>query len=88
MLGLAFGLAFFALIARAFWVQCINDGFYQVQGNIRQIRDFTVHAARGRILDRNGKILAMSLPTRALWVDARDVPPISDSKLASVAALL
>ncbi|MCA8462095.1 MULTISPECIES: peptidoglycan D,D-transpeptidase FtsI family protein [Burkholderia cepacia complex] len=88
VLGLAFGVAFFALIARAFWVQCINDGFYQVQGNIRQIRDFTVHAARGRILDRNGKILAMSLPTRALWVDARDVPPLSDRKLAAVAALL
>lgn len=88
LLGAAFALAFLALIARAFWVQCINDGFYQLQGDIRQIRDFTVHAARGRILDRNGHILAMSLPTRALWVDARDVPSVARNKLASVAALL
>ena len=88
LLGAAFALAFFVLIARAFWVQCINDGFYQLQGDIRQIRDFTVHAARGRILDRNGHILAMSLPTRALWVDARDVPSVARNKLASVAALL
>ncbi|HVW52603.1 MAG TPA: penicillin-binding protein 2 [Trinickia sp.] len=88
LLGAAFALAFFVLIARAFWVQCINDGFYQLQGDIRQIRDFTVHAARGRILDRNGHILAMSLPTRALWVDARDVPNVAQSKLTSVAALL
>ena len=88
LLGATFALAFFTLIARAFWVQCINDGFYQLQGDIRQIRDFTVHAARGRILDRNGHILAMSLPTRALWVDARDVPKVAKSKLASVAALL
>ena len=40
LLGAAFALAFFVLIARAFWVQCINDGFYQLQGAIRQIRDF------------------------------------------------
>ncbi|BCQ28438.1 penicillin-binding protein 2 (plasmid) [Caballeronia sp. NK8] len=85
LLGGVFGIAFVALGARAFWVQCVNDGFYQLQGEIRQIRDFTVHAARGRILDRNGSILALSLPTRTLWVDARDVP---NSKLQSVAALL
>ncbi|WP_081884866.1 peptidoglycan D,D-transpeptidase FtsI family protein [Paraburkholderia kururiensis] len=88
LLGATFGLAFVALGARAFWVQCINDGFYQLQGDIRQVRDFTVHAARGRILDRNGHILAMSLPTRSLWVDARDVPNVPQGKLASVAALL
>ena len=88
LLGGALGLAFLALIARAFWVQCINDHFYQRQGDIRQIRDFDVHAARGRILDRNGNILAMSLPTRTLWVDARDVPSVPESKLASVAKLL
>ncbi|WP_175690652.1 peptidoglycan D,D-transpeptidase FtsI family protein [Burkholderia anthina] len=88
LLGAGFGLAFFVLIARAFWVQCVNDDFYQLQGDIRQIRDFTVHAARGRILDRNGKILAMSLATRALWVDAHDVASVPESKLASLAAVL
>ena len=88
LLSGTFGLAFFTLAARAFWVQCVNDGFYQLQGDIRQIRDFTVHAARGRILDRNGNILAMSLPTRALWVDARDVPSVPSNKLASLATLL
>jgi len=88
LLSGTFGLAFFTLAARAFWVQCVNDGFYQLQGDIRQIRDFTVHAARGRILDRNGHILAMSLPTRALWVDARDVPSVPSNKLASLATLL
>ncbi|MGN6808371.1 MAG: peptidoglycan D,D-transpeptidase FtsI family protein [Trinickia sp.] len=88
LLGATFALAFVALGVRAFWVQCINDGFYQLQGDIRQVRDFTVHAARGRILDRNGHILAMSLPTRALWVDARDVPSVPPGKLASVATLL
>jgi cell division protein FtsI (penicillin-binding protein 3) len=88
LLGGALALAFATLVARAFWVQCVNDGFYQLQGDIRQIRDFSVHAARGRILDRNGNILAMSLPTRTLWVDSRDVPSVPESKLTSLAALL
>lgn len=88
LLGGAFGLAFAALGVRAFWVQCVNDRFYQLQGDIRQIREFTVHAMRGRILDRNGNILALSLPTRSLWIDAHDVPGVPQSKLASVATLL
>ncbi|AOI96409.1 cell division protein [Burkholderia sp. LA-2-3-30-S1-D2] len=88
MMGAGFGLAFLVLIARAFWVQCVHDDFYQFQGEIRQVRDFPVHAPRGRILDRNGKILAMSVATRSLWVDARNVASVPESKLASAAALL
>jgi cell division protein FtsI (penicillin-binding protein 3) len=88
LMGAVLALAFAALAVRAFWVQCVDDGFYQLQGDIRQIRDFAVHAARGRILDRNGHILAMSLPTRTLWVDSRGVSSVPESKLASLAALL
>ncbi|GJH17496.1 penicillin-binding protein 2 [Caballeronia novacaledonica] len=65
-----FAVLFFALIARAFWVQGINDAFYRQQGELRQVRDWPLHASRGRILDRNGLSLAISSPTRSLCVDA------------------
>ncbi|WP_371884375.1 peptidoglycan D,D-transpeptidase FtsI family protein [Caballeronia sp. S22] len=61
---------FVALIARAFWVQGINDAFYRQQGELRQVRDWPLHASRGRILDRNGLALAISSPTSSLCVDA------------------
>jgi cell division protein FtsI (penicillin-binding protein 3) len=68
--GLMFTGAFLTLICRAAWVQCINDDFYQHQGDIRQVSDIELPASRGRIVDRNGRPLALNLPTRTLWLDA------------------
>lgn len=64
--GAAFSLGFVVLATRAMWVQGINDGFYQKQGELRQVHEFSVHGIRGRILDRDGRALALSLPTRTL----------------------
>ncbi|BFG80517.1 penicillin-binding protein 2 [Paraburkholderia terrae] len=83
-----FATAFAALGVRAFWVQCINDGFYQFQGDKRQVADFTLYASRGRILDRNGRLLAVSLPTKTLWIDARDIDQPLSTRLRPLAALL
>jgi cell division protein FtsI (penicillin-binding protein 3) len=83
-----FATAFAALGIRAFWVQCINDGFYQSQGDKRQVAEFTLHASRGRIFDRNGRLLAVSLPTRTLWIDARDVDNVPTDKMRPLATLL
>lgn len=70
LVGAAFLAGFIALAARAFWVQTINDGFYREQGEMRQVRELPVHGSRGRILDRSGRPLAVSLPMRTLWIDA------------------
>lgn len=83
-----FATAFTMLVARAFWVQCINDNFYQCQGAMRQVRDFALHAQRGRILDRNGSLLALSVPTRTLWIDAHDVAKLPSAKAGALAGLL
>lgn len=64
--GAAFAFGFLILAGRAVWVQGINDGFYRKQGELRQVREFNIHAMRGRILDRDGRALALSLPTRTL----------------------
>ncbi|MFM0418827.1 peptidoglycan D,D-transpeptidase FtsI family protein [Paraburkholderia aromaticivorans] len=86
--GAAFSLGFAVLAARAMWVQGINDGFYQKQGELRQVREFGVHAMRGRILDRDGRALALSLPTRTLWMDAADAEPVSSDQASALAKLL
>jgi cell division protein FtsI (penicillin-binding protein 3) len=87
-MGAAFTLGFLVLAARAVWVQGINDDFYRKQGEARQVREFVIHASRGRILDRSGKTLALSLPTRALWMDAADSAPLSDIKAKALASAL
>ena len=51
-------LAFTGLAARAAWVQVIDNDFFQRQGEVRFARTLELPANRGRILDRNGQILA------------------------------
>ncbi|NEK55820.1 penicillin-binding protein 2, partial [Rhizobium leguminosarum] len=55
-------MAFVALTARAFWIQGPGNGFYQKQGESRYQRRLELPATRGKILDRNGLVLATSLP--------------------------
>ncbi|MFM1885346.1 MAG: hypothetical protein RL026_503 [Pseudomonadota bacterium] len=50
------------LLARAVQLQTVDAGFLASQGDQRQLRDITVLAHRGNILDRNGEPLAVSTP--------------------------
>jgi cell division protein FtsI (penicillin-binding protein 3) len=59
--------AFGSLAARAFWVQIVNQNFYVVQGQKRYQRTIELDATRGRIVDRNGSMLAVSLATYEIW---------------------
>lgn len=87
-LGAAFSLGFLVLAARAAWVQGINDGFYRREGELRQVREFGTHATRGRILDRDGRTLAVSLPTRTLWMDAGGGDTVSPDQASALGKLL
>ena len=53
--------AFASLAGRAFWVQVVNQDFYVDQGQKRYQRTIELDATRGRIVDRNGSMLAVSL---------------------------
>jgi cell division protein FtsI (penicillin-binding protein 3) len=66
---LVFGLsaAFLALGARALWVQVIDHAFYIGEGQKRYQRTLALSATRGRIVDRNGALLAVSLATYEVW---------------------
>ena len=66
------GSAFCVLLGRALYVQVLNPEFFQRQGEIRYARTLTLPASRGRILDRNGLILASSVPAPSLWAIPKD----------------
>jgi len=69
---------FLALIGRALFLQGLSTEFLQQQGERRYERTLTLPATRGKILDRNGVVLASSVPARAVWAipdDARQATP-------------
>ena len=66
------GMAFAVLVARALYVQLIGSGFYQAQGDKRYSQVIDVPASRGRILDRNGLVLATSVPVPSIWAIPKD----------------
>jgi cell division protein FtsI (penicillin-binding protein 3) len=66
------GLAFAVLIGRAVYIQIIGTDFYQQQGDKRYGHVIEVPASRGRILDRNGQVLATSVPVPSIWAIPKD----------------
>ena len=80
-------LAFSGLAARAAYVQVIGNDFFQRQGEVRFTRTLELPANRGRILDRNGLILASSVTAPSIWAIPEDVQA-SKPQLAELARLL
>ncbi|AOJ41844.1 cell division protein [Burkholderia lata] len=78
-------LAFAALIGRAFWVQVANKEFYVGQGQKRYQRTIELDATRGRIVDRNGAMLAVSLSTYEIWANPKQV---ADTDYPQISKLL
>ncbi len=78
---------FLALVGRAAWVQVIKNDFFQRQGEVRFARTLELPANRGRILDRNGLLLATSVPASSIWAIPEDVER-DKGKLAQMAKLL
>lgn len=83
----AIGFAFVALAARASYIQVIANDFFQRQGEVRFARTLTLPANRGRVLDRNGLILASSIPAPSIWAIPEDVDR-DPARLKQLAQLL
>ena len=66
------GLSFCVLLGRAAYVQIVGSAFFLKQGEIRYARTLELPASRGRILDRNGLILASSVPAPSIWAIPKD----------------
>jgi cell division protein FtsI (penicillin-binding protein 3) len=83
----AIALAFLALAGRAAYVQVFGNAFFQRQGEVRFVRTLELPANRGRILVRNGLILASSVVAQSIWAIPEDVDR-DKGKLQQLARLL
>lgn len=87
----AIAMGFMVLAARAAYVQVIDNAFFQRQGEVRFARTLELPASRGRILDRNGLLLASSVIAPSIWAIPEDIErddPDVKAKLRLVAKLL
>jgi cell division protein FtsI (penicillin-binding protein 3) len=78
------------LIGRAVWVQGVQAPFYVGKGQERWGSSMTLQADRGQILDRNGKVLARSVPVASVWMapeQFREANPTAQQR-SEVARLL
>ena len=66
------GLAFLVLIGRAVHVQIVASDFYLKEGEKRYAHTLELPANRGRIFDRNGLLLAVSVPAPSIWMIPKD----------------
>ncbi|PUE31083.1 cell division protein [Limnohabitans sp. Jir61] len=78
---------FLGLVARAAYVQVIDNAFFKRQGTVRFVRTLDLPANRGRILDRNGNILASSVPVPSIWANPEDIER-DPTQLRALAKLL
>ena len=60
-------LGFIGLAAKAAYVQVFDNDFFLRQGEVRYARTLALPANRGKIVDRNGQILASSIPAASIW---------------------
>jgi cell division protein FtsI (penicillin-binding protein 3) len=87
MLFLVF-CGFIALAGRAFYLMGgVSTDFLQRQGEARYARTLEIPATRGRITDRNGVVLASSVPAKAVWAIPEDVEA-SAEQVSQLARLL
>jgi cell division protein FtsI (penicillin-binding protein 3) len=54
-------------------LQVLNNAAAQREGDARTVRNDTIIATRGNIVDRNGEPLAISSPVLTLWLNPKEV---------------
>lgn len=60
-----------ALIGRLLWIQILYPEKLIAEGNARVVRNYHYEPPRGLITDRNGKILAISVPVKTVDADPK-----------------
>jgi cell division protein FtsI (penicillin-binding protein 3) len=81
-------VAFLTLLGRAVYLQGIHGDFLQEQGGKRYERTITLPASRGKVLDRQGVVLAASIPARAIWAIPEDANEAKIEQIQALAKLL
>jgi cell division protein FtsI (penicillin-binding protein 3) len=81
------GLGFLALAGRALYVQVLESDFFQKKGEERYASTIQLPASRGRILDRHGQILAISVNAPTISVNPQQFKANEEQKRALVSLL-
>ena len=80
-------IVFSILIIKFFQLQVVRHNQYKEKANINSVRAESLHAPRGSILDRNGKIIVDNAPTYVLIAQPNIVGNI-DSMLSIISRLI
>lgn len=75
------------LMWRVVDLQVISKDFLRGEGDARYLRDVTVNANRGMILDRNAEPLAISTPVDSVWVNPQEFEITSEQQTLLVKKL-
>jgi cell division protein FtsI (penicillin-binding protein 3) len=78
---------FVVLIARALYLQGLNNDFLQARGESRYARSLTITATRGMIVDRHNEALAISTPVESVAASPGDVK-ITPEQLTKLSRLI
>jgi penicillin-binding protein 2 len=71
----AFALVMFSIIFFRLWyLQVLSGDKYLAQAQNQRIRDFTIQAPRGKVLDRNGNVLVDNRTALALQIHTEELP--------------
>jgi len=74
------------LVGRAYFLQIHENEFYAEQADARHVRVEKITAHRGKIIDRNGELIAVSTPVDSIWVNPKVIlqADVNYSRLATV----
>jgi len=86
-LVLLVGVGFLALSGRALYVQVLESDFFQKKGEERYASTLQLPASRGRILDRHGQVLAISVNAPTISVNPQQFKANDEQKRALVSLL-
>lgn len=76
------------LVGRITYLGIIKHDFLLNQGNVRSVREVSIQAHRGMIVDRSNKPLAISVPAASIWINPKLFIAASSDQVMRLAALL
>jgi stage V sporulation protein D (sporulation-specific penicillin-binding protein) len=86
---LAVGVSMLLVAARLLWVQVLQGGALAREAAAIHLRTEPLPAQRGEIVDRSGRVLALSVPGYSLYADPQEVrdPGAATARLAPLLTL-
>src|SRR5436305_13034597 len=88
VIGIVVVSLFAALLARLWYLQVMAAPSYRVQADVNRVRTIYTEAPRGRILDRQGRIIVDNKVSDAIVVSREELGQHRDEVLGKLATLL